>query len=375
MNSFDVAIAGAGLIGGAIALELAQAGLSVGVFDRGEPGREASWASAGILSPAPENPGAIPMVPLGKASMELYPEFVARVEEISGENPGYRPRGTVEALFSRDAVRDLSTLIAVHHGLGLKAEPLTGEDARELEPALTREVEAAALRPEEASVDNRALMQAVLRAAQISGAKIFPGQAGVAIWREGKRCVGLKLQNENVAAKWTVVAAGCFSSQIEGVKTYAPVRPAKGQIVALRAEGLRIERVLWSERIYLVPRNDGRTLAGATVEYAGFEKQVTAGGLQKILAGAIELAPGLAGARIEESWAGLRPDSQDHLPILGPTDVDGLLIATGHFRSGVLLTPITARLIGEWITRRNVSVDWERFSPMRFVPAERGTTA
>jgi glycine oxidase len=375
MKSFDVAIAGAGLIGGAIALELAEAGLSVGVFDRSEPGHEASWASAGILSPAPENPGGIPMVPLGKASMALYPEFVARVEEISGEKSGFRPRGTVEALLSADAVRDLSTLIAVHHGLGLKAEPIRGEEARELEPALSEEVEAAELRPEEASVDNRALVQAVLAAARNRGAQIFPGQGAQAVWREGGRCAGLKLRNENVAAKWTVVAAGCFSAEIEGVKAYAPVRPAKGQMMALRAEGVEIERVLWSERIYLVPRNDGRILAGATVEYTGFDKQVTAGGLKKILAGAIELAPGLAGARIEETWAGLRPDSQDHLPILGPTDIDGLVMATGHFRSGVLLTPITARLIGEWITRQSVSVDWERFSPMRFVPAERRTTA
>jgi glycine oxidase len=375
MKSFDVAIAGAGLIGGAIGLELAEAGLSVGVFDRGEPGQEASWASAGILSPAPENPGGIPMVPLGQASMALYPEFVARVEEISGEKSGFRPHGTIEALLSGDAVRDLSTLIAVHHGLGLKAEPLRGDEARELEPALSEEVEAAALRPEEASVDNRALVQAVLVAARNRGVQIFPGQGAQAIWREGGRCAGLKLRNENVAAKWTVVAAGCFSAEIEGVKAYAPVRPAKGQMVALRAEGVEIERVLWSERIYLVPRNDGRILAGATVEYTGFDKQVTAGGLKKILAGAIELAPGLAEARLEETWAGLRPDSQDHLPILGPTDVDGLVVATGHFRSGVLLTPITARLVGEWITRQSVSVDWERFSPMRFVPAERGTTA
>jgi glycine oxidase len=375
MKSFDVAIAGGGLIGGAVALELAQAGLSVAVFDRGEPGREASWASAGILSPAPENPGAIPMVPLGKASLALYPEFVARVEEISGQNPGFRPRGTVEALFSRDAVRDLSTIIAVHHGFGLKAEPLRGDEARELEPAISEEVEAAALRPDEASVDNRALTQAVLRAARIRGVKIFSGQGVEAVWREGRRCAGLKLQNENVAANWTVVAAGCFSAGIEGVKEYAPVRPAKGQMVALRAEGVQIERVLWSERIYLVPRNDGRILAGATVEYVGFDKQVTAGGLEKILAGALELAPGLAGARIEETWAGLRPDSPDHLPILGPTDVDGLLMAAGHFRSGVLLTPITARLIGEWISRQSVSVEWERFSPMRFVPAERGRSA
>jgi glycine oxidase len=119
----------------------------------------------------------------------------------------------------------------------------------------------------------------------------------------------------------------------------------------------------------LVPRNDGRILAGATVEYVGFDKRVTADGIEKILAGAIELAPGLKDARIEETWAGLRPDSADHLPILGPTDLDGLVIATGHFRSGILLTPVTARLIREWIMEQEISVDWERFSPMRFQKA------
>jgi glycine oxidase len=376
MKTFDVAIAGGGLIGSAIALELAQAGLHVSVFDRGEPGREASWASAGILSPAPESPSVIPMVPVGKASLALYPEFVASVEEISGQSVGFRPKGTIEALFSADAVRELSTVIALHHGLGLQAEPLRPEDAREMEPALSPEVEAAALRPDEASVDNRLLTEAILVAARQSGAEIFPGHGVEAVWREGRRCAGLRLRGgETVAAKWTAVAAGAFSSQIDGVQAYAPVRPAKGQILALRADGLRMERVLWSDKIYLVPRNDGRIVAGATVEYVGYDKGVTAGGVEKILAAAIELAPRLADARIEETWAGLRPDSPDHLPILGPTDVDGLLLATGHFRSGVLLTPITARLVREWITLQRVSVDWERFSPMRFVEQRETKTA
>ena len=370
MKSFDVAIAGGGLVGGAIALELARAGLRVGVFDRQAPGQEASWAGAGILSPAPENPGMIPLVPLGKASRALYPEFVAMVEEITGQSVGFRPKGTLEALFSRHARAELSTIIALHHGLGLKAEPLRAEDARELEPALSDELEAAVLRPEEASVDNRALTVAVLEAAKRSGVEIFSASGVEALWREGGRCNGLILRNEKIAAKWTIVAAGCFCAGIDGAALYAPVRPAKGQMVALRAEELKIERVLWSEKIYLVPRNDGRILAGATVEYVGFEKNLTAGGIEKILSGAIELAPGLASARIEETWAGLRPDSPDHLPILGPTDVDGLLIATGHFRSGILLAPITARLIREWITLQRVSVDWERFSPMRFAEAQ-----
>jgi glycine oxidase len=371
MKIFDVVIAGGGLIGGAIALELSHAGLRVAVFEKGEPGREASWASAGILSPAPESPAMIPVIPLAKASMSLYSEFVANVEEISGQNVGFRPLGTMDALFSRDAARDLSTLIALHHGLGLKAEALRPEEARELEPALSPDVEAAALRPEEASIDNRALTQAVLQAARKSGAEVFPQDPVEAIWREHGRCAGLHVRGVKIAAKWTVIAAGCFSAGIEGVESYAPVRPAKGQMVSLRADHLKIERVLWSEKIYLVPRNDGRILAGATVEYVGFDKHVTAGALHKILSDAIEVVPGLANGQIEETWAGLRPDSPDHLPILGPTDLEGLLIATGHFRSGILLTPITARLMREWITEQRVSVDWERLSPMRFATARR----
>jgi len=368
MKKFDVAIAGGGLIGGSIALELARIGLRVGLFDRQEPGQEASWAGAGILSPAPESAAMISLVPLAKASMAIYPEFVRMVEEISGQNVGYRQKGTLQAIFTPDA-RELSTVIALHHGLGLKAEPLRAEDARKLEPALSEELEAAVLRPEEASVDNRALTQAVLEAALRTGVQFFAGCGVEGISRAGGRCVGLKLNNEKIEAEWTIIAAGCFSANIEGVAAYAPVRPAKGQMIALRADDLNIEKVLWSEKIYLVPRNDGRILAGATVEYTGFEKGLTAGGLEKILAGTLELSPGLANARVEETWAGLRPDSPDHLPILGPTELDGLLIATGHFRGGILLTPITAQLVREWVTQQRASVDWDRFSPMRFQSA------
>jgi glycine oxidase len=374
-RNFEAVIAGGGLIGGAIALELALAGVRVAVFDQGEPGREASWAGAGILSPAPESPATIPLVPLGKVSMALYPEFVARVEEVSGHDVGFRARGGLEALFSRDAARELSTHVALQHGWGLKAEALSAEDARELEPGLSPEVEAAVLRPDEASVDNRELTQAVLKAARKSGAETFAHRKVKGIWREKGYCAGLQLENEKVSAKWTIIAAGSFSANITGVDGYAPVRPAKGQMVALRAERLKIERVLWSDKIYLVPRNDGRILAGATVEYVGFDKKVTVGGLRKILDGAIELVPDLAQAEVEETWAGLRPDSPDHLPILGPAEIEGLVIATGHFRSGILLTPITARLIREWITEQSVSVDWERFNPLRFMEVRKETTA
>jgi glycine oxidase len=375
MKTFDVAIAGGGLIGGAIAFELARSGLRVALFDRQQPGEGSSWAAAGILSPAPENAGMISTVPLSRASLNLYPEFVAAVEEISGQSVGYRARGTLEALFSTDAQEKLSTIIALHHGLGLKAEPVSAEDAREMEPALSPELEAAVFRPDEACVDNRELTKAVLTAAERSGVKIFGASNVQSIAKDGGRCDGLFVDGEKVESRWTVIAAGCSSAEIKGAAHYAPVRPAKGQMIALRAEGFTIERVLWSDHVYLVPRNDGRILAGATVEYVGFNKKVTAGAVQKILAAALQLAPALADAQIEETWAGLRPDAPDHLAIIGPTDLDGLLVATGHFRSGILLAPITAQLIREWITTQNVSQEWARFSPMRFGEVAKATNS
>ena len=375
MKTFDVAIAGAGLIGSSIALELARAGLRVGLFDRQEPGKEASWASAGILSPAPENPGMIATVPLGKASMALYPEFIAMVEELCGQETGYRAKGTLEVIASRHAREELSTIIALHHGLGLKAEPLSAADARKLEPDLREDVEAAVFRPEEASVDNRLLSGAILASARKSGVEIFSGARVESIRCEGDSCKGLVVDTEKINSAHTVIASGSFSAQIAGAEQYAPVRPAKGQMISLVCPDTRIERVLWGDDIYLVPRNDGRILAGATVEYAGFDKTLTAGGQRKLFSAAIDLVPAFEHARVEETWAGLRPDSPDHLPILGPTDLQGLIIATGHFRSGVLLTPITAKLVSEYITLKSVRTDWERFSPMRFAQAEKQSRA
>jgi glycine oxidase len=373
MEILDVAIAGGGLIGASIALELAQAGLHVGIFDREQPGEGASRAAAGILSPAPENSAMISMVEIGRASLELYPRFVETVEEIAGERVGYRPKGTLGLLFSRDAQAELSTIIALHHGLGLRAEALSADDAREMEPSLTSGVEAAVFRPNEAAVDNRALTRATLRAATLLGAKIFAGRRINGVCKSNGRCHGLMVGDEKVEAQWTIIAAGCQSAEITGVSRYAPVRPAKGQMIALRANGLNIERVLWSDKVYVVPRNDGRVLVGATVEYVGFEKNITAGGVHTLLHGAIDLVPGLAGAVLEETWAGLRPDSPDHLPIIGETDIDGLLIATGHFRSGILLAPITGRLFRDWITKKSVGLDWKRFSPMRFAEFGKAT--
>jgi glycine oxidase len=317
----------------------------------------------------------IPLVPICKASAALYPEFVKTIEELSREKVGYRPKGSLEIVLRGDAQEEVSTVMAVHHGVGLRAEALTAEQARELEPSLTHDVVAAILRPDEAAVDNRALTRATLKAARLHDVDIFAGNGATGLWQEGDRCKGLQLTKDRVEASSTIIAAGCFSARIAGVARYAPVSPTKGQMIALRSEAVGLERVLWADKVYLVPRNDGRVLVGATVERVGFDREVTAGGVRKLLNAAMELIPAFENARIEETWAGLRPDSPDHLPIIGPTDLDGLLIATGHFRSGVLMAPITAKLLREWICTREVSLDWGRFSPMRFLEAPKGQSA
>jgi glycine oxidase len=375
MKNFDAVIAGGGLIGASIALELAEAGLKVGLFDAREPGREASWASGGMISPAPENPGMIPFVPMSLASVALYPEFIRKVEELSGINVGYQKNGALDVILDGNVQEQLSTVIALQHGVGLKAQALSAEQARQMEPSLTEAMQAAIFREDEASLDTRAFVDATLKAAAKKGVEIVAGNGAKALWKSGGRCKGLTLENGQVEAKWTVVAAGCFSARIEGVAPYAPVFPAKGQMIALRCESVELKRILWLEHKYLVPRKDGRIVAGSTIERTGFDHDVTAGGVQLILREVMKMVPALENARIEETWAGLRPDSPDHLPIIGPTDVGGLLIATGHFRSGVLLAPVTARMIREWVSTTRVSVDWERVSPMRFLEAARTQSA
>src|SRR5215470_4567548 len=371
MKTYDAVIAGAGIIGASIALELAETGLRVALFDAHEPGREASWASGGMISPAPENAGMIPFMPMSLASVALYPDFIRRVEAASGTTVGYRQKGAIDVLLDGNIQEEVSTVVALQHGVGLRAEALTSERVRSMEPALTEDTQAAIFRPDEASLNTRAFSDATLKAAQHQGVEIHAHNGAKALWKESNRCKGLTLEKGQVAAKWTIVAAGCFSARIDGVAPYAPLQPAKGQMIALRCESVQIEHILWLEHKYLVPQRDGRIIAGSTIEYTGFDHDVTAGGVELILREVMRMVPGLASARIEETWAGLRPDSPDHLPIIGPTDLEGLLVATGHFRSGILLAPVTARLIQEWITKQKVSLDWSRCSPMRFLEGTR----
>jgi glycine oxidase len=198
---------------------------------------------------------------------------------------------------------------------------------------------------------------------------------------EANKCTGVKTSSGEIFyAAQVIIAAGCWSSQISEAAPYAPTLPVRGQMAALRHSGTPIRHVLRSERGYLVPRgveSPQTVVVGSTIENAGYEKRVTSGGIEKILSAANELVPELAKAEIIETWCGLRPGSPDQLPILGPVDVDGLVFATGHYRNGILLAPVTAKLIGEWIAERGTSIDWEAFSPLRFLQArgDRSVTA
>ena len=375
MSTYDAVIAGGGLIGASIAFELAEAGMKVALYDAREPAREASWASAGMISPAPEGAGMIPFMPISLASAALYPELICKVEELTGKDVGYLKSGALEIILEGNAQEELSTMIALQHGVGLRAEALSAQKARQMVRSLTEQMQAAIFRPDDATLDPRVLTEAVLEAAGAKGAQLFAHNGAKGLKKLGGQCSGLILERGEVEAKWTIIAAGCFSARIEGVAPYAPVFPAKGQILALRCASVEIKRILWTGHKYLVPRKDGRLLAGSTIERTGFDRAVTAGAIQSILNEVIKIVPQLEVAQIEETWTGLRPDSPDHLPIIGPTDVEGLLIATGHFRSGVLLAPITARLIREWITNQRVSLDWGRVSPMRFLEANARTVA
>jgi glycine oxidase len=370
VKTYDVAIIGGGLIGASIAFELAGAKLRVVVLDRQQPGREASWAAAGMLSPAPDSLRDLLLVPLGRESLRLYPEFVAAIEEASGELAGHAHQGALEIFGAPGGEADRDRRVAECRQLGLAAEPVTLDTARQWEPEIGPAAHAAAWLPEEGTVEPRSLMNAVATAALRRGAE-FRADCGVTgLIRERDRCTGVVAGGEEVSADHVVVAAGCFSREIapesEWCARYAPTRPVRGQMMALRLDGAGLRRVLRSERGYLVPRRDGRIVAGSTSEEVGFERRVTPEGMRKIFDAGIELFPGLASAEVLETWSGLRPGTPDDLPILGPTDIDGLLIATGHYRNGILLAPVTARLTREWITGAREGFNATVYSPMRF---------
>ncbi len=382
MSAYDVIIVGGGLIGSSIAFELSSENLRVAVLDRQEPGREASWAAAGMLAPAPDSPETSALVPLGKQSLSLYPEFVAAIEKASGKSTDFTRNGTFEVFRGPRANAQRDAMVTEFHRLAIAAEPISPDDARKHESSLASHAGAIAWLPDEATVDPRLLVEAVLAAATNRGAEIRADCAVDSLLYEGKACTGVISAGQKIAAKQVVIAAGCFCATIASsagaahaahhqpqLQQYAPVHPVRGQMLALRSPTVHLKKVLRSEYGYLVPRRDGRIIAGSTLENAGFVKQVTPQGVRQILDAALELAPALADAKIVEDWSGLRPGTPDQLPIIGPTDIPGLWLATGHYRNGILLAPATAKIMRDWIVTGKSNFNAESFSPLRFTTA------
>jgi glycine oxidase len=381
VNSYDVAIIGGGVIGTSIAFELAAEKLRVVLLDRQQPGLEASWAAAGMLSPGGHFSGDDPLVPFAKLSFEMYPEFIATVESASARSVEFSRPGAVEVFYGESAQEECDDFCTAQRRCGLRAEVICVAEARKLEPALGSAARAAACLPEEATVEPRSLMDALLAGAKNRGVEIRPSCAVTRLEFEGQRCLGLIANGERIAADSVVLAAGCFSQQVltgmNGLERTIPTKPIRGQMVALRSESARVMRVLRSAKGYVVPRRAGYVVCGSTLEDAGFEKRVTPEGVQEILGAARELVPALAEATTLDAWAGLRPGTPDGLPILGATEFAGLLAATGHYRNGILLAPATAKKIAKLILTRKSDPEIAIFSPVRFAraPGVRHTTS
>ena len=369
-SSPDVIVVGGGVIGLSIAWKASERGLSVTVVEE-SPGRGASWAAAGMLAPVTEvHPGEEHVLGLGVASLALYPDFVARLEELTGLSTGYREGGTLMAAATGDDYAALQDVALVQERLGLEVERLKRKDARALEPALTPGLRAAWFAAGDHHIDNRALVEAVTEACKRSSVELVADTVAEVIVSRTK-AMGVRLASGAVLdAGALVVAAGAWSGALPGIpdEYRPPVRPVKGQLLYLR--GAADEQLLTHNvrglDVYLVPRRDGRIVVGATVEERGFDMTVTAGAVYELLRDAFELVPGLSELELVECVAGLRPGSPDNAPMIGATGLDGLFVATGHYRNGILLTPLTAEAMAELLVSGTPPETIEPASPLRF---------
>jgi glycine oxidase len=357
----EVLVVGAGVVGCAVAWRLQQAGVRCTVLERSIPGAEASSAAGGILAPQAEADGPGPFLELCLASRALYPAFVRELREVSDVDVAFRPCGVLAVRFDDVGAEEVRQRIGWQRARGLEASWLDAVATRALEPELSPEIHGAAHFPGDAVVDNRLLVSALTIAAVRTGARFVTTQVHALVERGG-RVVGVATDQGELGGDAVVVAAGAWTALVPGaLGSPGAVRPARGQMVMVRNRAPICRHVVFGAHGYAVPRTDGRLLLGSTVEFAGFEKQVTAGGLAAVLNEGLRLFPGLAGAPVVETWAGFRPHTPDGLPVLGPAPMPGLFLASGHFRNGILLTPITAALLSETILGRPVSLDLTPF--------------
>jgi glycine oxidase len=363
----DVIIVGGGVIGCSIALRLARAGLKVTIIERGRVGCEASRAAAGMLSPQAEASEPGPFLNLCLRSRAMYRAFAELLKDLSGIDIEYRDEGTLCVALAGEGPNQIARWASWQKVAALPLEELTASDIAALEPAVTKSAARAIFVPGDHQIENRRLMDALDAAVRHAGVEVIEGAEVSALIIERERATGVICNDAPLGAGAVVVAAGSWSGRLlQPAGLRVRVTPARGQMLAVRGAASRIRHVLHSSRAYVVPRHDGRVVIGATVEYVGFNKAVTAGGIRGLLDAAIEMVPPLADCEIVEAWAGFRPDTEDHLPVIGPCGIANLFLATGHFRNGILLAPVTAELLAQCLIQQTVPDELRPFQINRF---------
>jgi glycine oxidase len=374
-SSLDAVIVGGGVIGLSCAWYAARRGLRVRVLERGQPGDGASGVAAGMLAPVGEATwGEDELLSFALASHARWPRFAAELGEASSRDAGFIELGAVHVALDRDESEALHRRFELMRSLDLDAEWLPARDVRALEPGLSPSTATGVHAPHESAVDPRLLLEALRAAAEGAGVDMLTGGEVSEALFDGGRLAGVRTA-DGIAhrAEHTVLAAGAWSGETAWLPPDArpPVRPVKGEILTLRgpASAPVCEHLVVSERVYIVPRPDGRLIVGATVEERGFDTRVTAGGVYELLREAYRALPEVAELELAETVAGLRPCTPDNAPLIGPSELDGLVLATGHFRNGILLAPATAEVVAATLAGDEPAIDVSAFAPARFQAA------
>jgi glycine oxidase len=366
-NSADVVVIGGGVIGLAIARALALRGVrEVCLIERAALGTEASFAAAGMLAPQAEADTHDDFFELAYRSRDLYTSFAAALLEETGIDIELDTTGTLYLALTKQDQEEIEKRYDWQSRAGLPVELLNAAEARNLEPCISNSTLGALRFPKDVQVENRRLLNALANSANQLGVRTLTETNVDALMIEGNRVTGVQTTRGVVTCAAAVVAAGTWSNFIQQVPQILPIEPVRGQMVCLEAKPQLTRHVIYSRRGYIVPRQDGRLLAGSTSEKAGFAKHVTAGGISSILQHAHEISAAVSSLPVVDTWAGLRPRSPDGLPVLGPCDeIDGLFYATGHYRNGILLAPLTGELVSEAIIEGVTSPLLVPFSPGR----------
>ena len=363
-----VLVLGGGIIGCATALELARAGCAVTLLERGTPGSEASSAAAGILAPIGESADTA-FAKLALESWRRYPDVVRELRDVTGIDVEYVTRGTIYPLATAEDVRRAETRTRHAWAREMGIEAWDAADLRSREPALSPEVRGAMFVHGDHWVNNQRLVVAYAQAAVAAGVALMTGTAVTRVIVEDGRARGVVAEGERYDADAVLLATGAWTGALaESFGAHLRVEPRRGQMVALTHVPPILSHAVHAPDVYLVPRPSGELLIGATIEKVGFQRAVTAAGIATLLASAIAAVPGLANLPISRTWYGFRPWAPDSLPILGPwPGIEGLFVATAHYRNGILLAPVTAHLMTEWMTIGRTSQDVKDFLPDRFI--------